>query len=243
MSRSLFISDLHLSPQTPELNAQFRRFLQSAAMEADALYILGDLFDAWIGDDDPSPFARQVKDELAALTRHRPVFIQHGNRDFLLGDSFAKETGITLLPEEFVLQTPAGPVLLTHGDQLCTDDTDYQQARKLLRSPTFRAQALSMSIPERMEKAAEMRRMSGEAQAAKAENITDVNQQAVEEAMRRNQVHWMIHGHTHRPAVHEFTLDGHPARRVVLADWKKEGSFAMAMDDKGKLERQAILTP
>jgi len=243
MSRLLFISDLHLSPNTPELNEQFRGFLRGPARDADALYILGDLFDAWIGDDDPSPFASQLKDKLAALTRHTPVFIQHGNRDFLLGHRFAEETGITLLPEEFVLQTPAGPVLLTHGDLLCTDDTDYQQARKLLRSPAFKIQAMSMSIPERLEKAAEMRRMSGEALAAKAENITDVNQQAVEETMRRHDVRWMIHGHTHRPGVHEFTLDGHPARRVVLADWKKEGSFAMALDDNGKLDRLAIQPP
>ncbi|WP_457676434.1 UDP-2,3-diacylglucosamine diphosphatase [Thiolapillus sp.] len=241
MARLLFISDLHLSPNTPELNQRFRGFLRGPAREAEALYILGDLFDAWIGDDDPSSFASQVKEQLAALTADTPVFFQQGNRDFLLGETFARETGVTLLPEEHVLHTPAGPWLLLHGDQLCTDDREYQQARKLLRSEAFLKQAMAMSIPRRREKAAEMRRMSGEATAAKAENIMDVNQQAVEETLLRHGLRQMIHGHTHRPATHEFLLDGQPARRVVLADWKKDAAFALSLDSRnGGLESLPI---
>jgi UDP-2,3-diacylglucosamine hydrolase len=241
MSKFLFISDLHLSPQTPELNHQFRKFLAGHARTADALYILGDLFDAWIGDDDPSPFAADIKRQLAGFSRHIPVYYLHGNRDFLIGKDFAGEAGMALLPEEYVLETGSGPWLLLHGDQLCTDDRDYQQARQLFRSEAFKAQAMTMSIPQRIEKAAEIRRMSGEAKAAKAENIMDVNQAAVEESMRRHRLHHMIHGHTHRPARHDFTLDGQPARRVVLADWKEEGSSALQMDsNSGKLENLPI---
>ncbi|BAO44256.1 UDP-2,3-diacylglucosamine diphosphatase [Thiolapillus brandeum] len=226
----LFISDLHLSPKTPELIQQFRRFLQGPVRTAHSLYILGDLFDAWIGDDDPSPFATEIQQLLADTTAHVPVYFQHGNRDFLLGDAFARETGVQLLPGEHVLETPFAPWLLLHGDQLCTDDSEYQKARKIFRSEAFKAQAMAMSIPQRMEKAAEIRRMSGEATAAKAENIMDVNQAAVEATMRRHGVRHMIHGHTHRPAVHEFSLDGQPARRAVLADWQDQGSFALALD-------------
>lgn len=230
MAHILFISDLHLSPATPELNAQFRRFLRGPALTASSLYILGDLFDAWIGDDDPSPFSAEVKNLLADAAAHLPVYFQHGNRDFLLGEVFARETGIHLLPDEYVLETPFAPWLLLHGDQLCTDDTEYQKARQLLRSPAFKAQAMAMSIPQRLEKAAEIRRMSGEAMAAIPENIMDVNQDAVEETMRRHQVRHMIHGHTHRPSLHEFSLDGQPAQRAVLADWKIPGSFALRLD-------------
>jgi UDP-2,3-diacylglucosamine hydrolase len=226
----LFISDLHLSPKTPELNQQFRRFLQGPARTAHSLYILGDLFDAWIGDDDPSPFAAEVRQLLAEITAHIPVYFQHGNRDFLLGDAFARETGIRLLPEEHVLETPFSPWVLLHGDQLCTDDREYQQARKICRSEAFKAQAMAMDIPQRMAKAAEIRRLSGEATAAKAENIMDVNQDAVEATMRRHGVRHMIHGHTHRPAQHEFSLDGQAARRAVLADWQSQGSFALGLD-------------
>ncbi len=231
MSHILFISDLHLSPATPELVLQFERFLSGDAVRtADALYILGDLFDAWIGDDDPSPFAAQIRELLQEAGRHTHLYFQHGNRDFLLGEDFAHAANMKLLPEEHVIQIAGQPVLLLHGDQLCTDDTDYQQARKLFRSPEFRAQAMAMSIPERIEKAAEIRQMSGEAKAVKSSDIMDVNQQAVEASMLKHGVQRLIHGHTHRPQTHTFELDGQPAERIVLADWQIAGSTALQID-------------
>jgi UDP-2,3-diacylglucosamine hydrolase len=231
MSHILFISDLHLSPATPELVQQFRRFLSGDAVEtADALYILGDLFDAWIGDDDPSPFAAQIREQLQEASRHTRLYFQHGNRDFLLGEDFAHAANMTLLPEEHVIQIAGQPILLLHGDQLCTDDTDYQQARKLFRSPEFKAQTMAMSIPERIKKAAEIRQMSGEAKAVKSSDIMDVNQQAVEAMMRKHSVQRLIHGHTHRPDIHRFQLNGQPAERIVLAEWKASGSSTLHID-------------
>lgn len=242
MPHLLFISDLHLSPATPELIQQFQRFLSGDAVAtADALYILGDLFDAWIGDDDPSPFAAQIRELLQQAGRHTRLYFQHGNRDFLLGEAFTHAANMQLLPEEHVIEISRQPVLLLHGDQLCTDDTDYQQARKLIRSPAFRAQAMAMSIPRRMEKAAEIRRMSGEAKAVKSSDIMDVNQQAVEAMMRRHGVQRLIHGHTHRPQTHRFDLDGQPAQRTVLADWRATGSSALRVEtDSGKMRTLSV---
>lgn len=231
MSHMLFISDLHLSPATPELVLQFQQFLSGDAVRtADALYILGDLFDAWIGDDDPSPFAAQIRELLQEASRHTRLYFQHGNRDFLLGEAFAHAANVKLLPEEQVIQIAGQPVLLLHGDQLCTDDTDYQQARKLFRSPEFRAQTMAMSIPERIRRATEIRQMSGEAKATKSSDIMDVNQQAVEATMLKHGVQRLIHGHTHRPDIHRFQLNGQPAERIVLAEWKASGSSALQID-------------
>jgi len=231
MSYILFISDLHLSPDTPAILQQFQRFLASETVRnADALYILGDLFDAWIGDDDPSPFAAQVRNLLKQAGQHTRLFFQHGNRDFLLGEDFARAASMELLPEEHVLQIAGKPVLLLHGDQLCTDDRDYQQARKLFRSPAFQAQAMAMSIPERIQKAAEIRQMSGEAKAVKSSDIMDVNQQSVEAMMKKHGAQQLIHGHTHRPDTHHFQLDDQPAERIVLADWAADAAHALAID-------------
>ena len=202
MPHIFFISDLHLSPQTPEIQQQFQRFLRELAPEAEAVYILGDLFDAWIGDDDPSPFAAEIKHGLHEAGAQTALYFQHGNRDFLLGKDFAQAANMTLLLEEQVIEVAGRRLLLLHGDQLCTDDTDYQQARKLLRSGGFHDQIMAMSIPERLQKAAEIRRMSGEAIAMKNADIMDVNQQAVENMMRKHAVHRLIHGHTHRPGDH-----------------------------------------
>ncbi|HID46852.1 MAG TPA: UDP-2,3-diacylglucosamine diphosphatase [Chromatiaceae bacterium] len=242
MSHILFISDLHLSPATPEIVQQFQRFLSGDSVgTADALYILGDLFDAWIGDDDPSSFAAQIREMLQEAGRHTHLYFQHGNRDFLLGEDFAHAVNLTLLPEEHVIQIAGQPVLLLHGDQLCTDDTDYQQARKLFRSPEFRAQAMAMSIPQRMQKAAEIRQMSGEAKATKSSDIMDVNQQAVEAIMRKHGVRRLIHGHTHRPQTHTFDLDSHQAERIVLTDWQATASGALQVEtDSGKMRTVTV---
>lgn len=231
MSHVLFISDLHLSPDTPEIVQQFQPFLTSKhVMQADALYILGDLFDAWIGDDDPSPFAARISGWLQQAGENTHLYFQHGNRDFLLGEDFARAANLVLLAEEHVMQIAGKPVLLLHGDQLCTDDKDYQHVRTLLRSPQFHAQIMSMSIPDRIRKAAEIRQMSGEAIARKSADIMDVTQEAVETTMRKHGVLRLIHGHTHRPDTHRFKLDGKPAERIVLADWKASGSSALLID-------------
>lgn len=233
MPKVLFISDLHLSPKTPEILQQFSCFLEQTAPQAGAVYILGDLFDAWIGDDDPSPFAAHVRDMLQQASRHTRLFFQHGNRDFLVGEAFSRAANLSLLPEEHVIEIAGKPVLLLHGDQLCTDDKDYQQARKLFRSPEFYAQIMALSIPERIRKAVEIRQMSSEATTAKPSNIMDVNQQAVERTMKRHGVQRLLHGHTHRPASHQFRFDGQPAERIVLSDWRADRSAAaLQIDDK-----------
>lgn len=223
MSERLFIADLHLSAQRPETLALFLRFLQERAPRADALYILGDLFDAWVGDDDDSELAGQVRAGLKALTAGgTPVYIQHGNRDFLIGEDFCADTGVTLLEETAVVDLDGQPTLLMHGDLLCTDDTDYQQARLMLRSPAFIADFLSRPLVERAAIAAEYRKKSGEATSLKAEDIMDVNPDTVADYLRHHGVDRLIHGHTHRPGEHEHGVDGRQTRRWVLSEWHRD---------------------
>ncbi len=221
MSRLLFISDLHLSPRVPELVQRFHALLAEIPPEVDALYILGDLFDAWIGDDDPSPFAREIQDALQAFSNKTRLFFQRGNRDFMVGERFARQTGTVILEDEQLLECDGQRMLLMHGDQLCTDDLEYQQVRAMVRTPAFREQALKKSIGERITLANEYRRRSGESLSLKPADITDVNQQAVENALREHDATTLIHGHTHRPAMHEFELDGRKVRRLVLPDWRE----------------------
>ena len=217
-----FISDLHLSPGRDVLLRRFEAFLREAREECQALYILGDLFDAWLGDDDPSPFAATVRRLLSGYGGGPPIRFLAGNRDFMIGSRFARETGVELLDEEVVLEADGRRILLMHGDQLCTDDLEYQKVRVQLRHPDFRRQALSLPIEERARLAAEYRRRSGEATSLKPADIMDVNQQAVEAAMQRHDAQVLIHGHTHRPAIHRFDLEGRPASRIVLPDWREE---------------------
>lgn len=222
MSRLLFISDLHLSPRTPSLVKRFHGLLEKEAPAVDALYILGDLFDAWIGDDDPSPFAREIRTALKEFSHRASLFFQRGNRDFMVGGRFADDTGSVILDDEYLLETDGQRMLLMHGDQLCTDDLEYQQVRAMLRTPAFRRQALEKSIGERLAMAEEFRRRSGESLSLKPADITDVNQQAVAAAMRVRGASVLVHGHTHRPAMHDFELDGREVRRLVLPDWREE---------------------
>ncbi len=222
MSQLLFISDLHLSPCVPGLTQRFHTLLEEIPPEIEALYILGDLFDAWIGDDDPSPFAREIQEALKAFSKRTRLFFQRGNRDFMVGEMFARQTGAVILEDEHLLEDDGQQLLLMHGDQLCTDDLEYQQVRALVRTPGFREQALTKSIEERIALAQEYRRRSGESLSLKPADITDVNQQAVEHSMREHGASVLIHGHTHRPAMHEFELDGRRARRIVLPDWRED---------------------
>ncbi|RLM03893.1 UDP-2,3-diacylglucosamine diphosphatase [Gibbsiella quercinecans] len=223
---TLFIADLHLCAQEPAITAGFLRFLQRDAIHADALYILGDLFEAWIGDDDPQPLHREVAAALKALQLAGvPCYFIHGNRDFLLGKRFARESGMALLPAEKVLDLYGRKILILHGDTLCTDDHAYQRFRRRVHNPVIQTLFLAMPLRWRLKIAANMRARSQQSNQYKSEAIMDVNPHAVEQALLRHQVHWMIHGHTHRPAVHTLALSSGEAHRVVLGAWHNEGSM------------------
>nr|WP_233606956.1 UDP-2,3-diacylglucosamine diphosphatase [Citrobacter sp. FDAARGOS_156] len=222
----MFIADLHLCTEEPAITAGFLRFLAGDARKADALYILGDLFEAWIGDDDPNPLHREMAAAIKALTDSGvPCFFIHGNRDFLLGKRFARESGMTLLPQEKVLNLYGRKVLIMHGDTLCTDDAGYQAFRAKVHQPWLQKLFLSLPLFIRQRIAAKMRAGSLAANSSKSLEIMDVNPQAVIAEMEKHQVQWLIHGHTHRPAVHEVTANAQPAFRVVLGAWHTEGSM------------------
>lgn len=225
-----FISDLHLDPAHPDSIRLLFAFLQQIGGRADALYILGDFFEYWIGDDFLDTPAGQVVQPVVSGLRALvgsgvPVYVLHGNRDFLLGALFAERSGCQLLPEQQIIDLYGTPTLIMHGDTLCTDDVEYQQTRKLFRDPQWQAHVMQWSIPERLQKAQAMRMESQQSTQMKAGDILDVNQQAVQDVMRSQGVQRLIHGHTHRPAIHDFWLDGKPAQRVVLGDWYQQGSF------------------
>ncbi|MGK0600935.1 UDP-2,3-diacylglucosamine diphosphatase [Yokenella regensburgei] len=233
---TLFIADLHLQTEEPAITAGFLRFLQGEARKADALYILGDLFEAWIGDDDPNPLHREMAAAIKALVDSGvPCFFIHGNRDFLLGKRFARESGMTLLPEEKVLSLYGRDVLIMHGDTLCTDDAGYQAFRQKVHTPWIQTLFLALPLFIRNRIAARMRAGSKAANSSKSLSIMDVNPQAVVEVMEKHQVQWLIHGHTHRPDVHELTANGKPAHRVVLGAWHSEGSMVKVTADAVEL--------
>lgn len=240
MSAALFIADIHLSARRPPLTRRFLEFLQGPAREAGALYILGDLFDVWIGDDDRGAPIPEVLAGLRALadggTRIR---LQHGNRDFLLGAGFCQAAGCKLIPEVQRIELGGRPTLLMHGDQLCTDDRAYQEARNTLRQPEVMADFLAKPLGERAVLAAEYRRRSGEAASLLAEDIMDANADTVADYLRRYQCRRLIHGHTHRPAVHEFELDGEPAVRWVIPDWREHGAGFLQAHADGTLSTRA----
>lgn len=233
---TLFIADLHLQTEEPAITAGFLRFLAATAQEADALYILGDLFEAWIGDDDPNPLHRQIAAALKALTDSGvPVYFLHGNRDFLLGQRFARESGMTLLPEEKVLELYGKRLLILHGDTLCTDDAGYQAFRAKVHQPWLQKLFLALPLFIRMRIAAKMRADSTSANRNKSQAIMDVNPQAVVNVMEKHQVQHLIHGHTHRPDIHTLTANGAAAHRYVLGAWHQEGSMVKVTADKIEL--------
>ncbi|MBK5015070.1 UDP-2,3-diacylglucosamine diphosphatase [Pantoea sp. S62] len=223
MSRTLFIADLHLCQEEPAITAGFLHFLQREAPHCDALYILGDLFEAWIGDDDPNPLHQQIASALRALTV--PVCFIHGNRDFLIGRRFARASGMTLLPEEQVLTLYGHRLLIMHGDTLCTDDAGYLRFRAKVHNPWIQRLFLALPLWIRKRIAARMRADSKQANQHKSQTIMDVNQDAVAAAMLRQQVPLLIHGHTHRPAIHTLSLKGETAQRAVLGAWHSRGSM------------------
>jgi UDP-2,3-diacylglucosamine hydrolase len=223
---TLFIADLHLQTEEPAITAGFLRFLDGEARSADALYILGDLFEAWIGDDDPNPLHHEIAAAIKSLVDSGvPCFFTHGNRDFLIGKRFARESGMTLLPEEKVLDLYGRKVLIMHGDTLCTDDMGYLAFRAKVHTPWIQTLFLALPLFIRNRIAARMRASSKAANSSKSMTIMDVNPQAVIQVMEKHHVQWLIHGHTHRPDVHELIANNAPAHRVVLGAWHSEGSM------------------
>jgi len=222
---ALFISDLHLDAARPHIVELFTRFVAGDARRAESLYILGDLFESWIGDDDDSPLAQQVRQSLYALKQSGvPIFFMHGNRDFLLGQEYAQRAGMTLLNDPTVVEFGGERTLLMHGDTLCTDDAAYQEFRAVVRNPDWQKQFRARSLSERHAFAAQARAESVKHTAGAKPEIMDVNQAAVLAAMRKHGVRTLIHGHTHRPATHRFELDGQGAERIVLGDWYEQSS-------------------
>lgn len=241
---TLFISDLHLDASRPAITELFLAFLRNEALEADALYILGDLFEAWIGDDTPSPAADAVAAALKEVSDAGvPVYFLRGNRDFLLGEQYAARAGMRILPDPSVIDLYGTPVLLQHGDLLCTDDLPYQQFRAQTRDPAFQAQFLAQPLAARIAFAQKARDASQSRQSemkqgdrAQFETVTDVAPAEVDATFIRFGVDTMIHGHTHRPAVHSLMAGGHARTRIVLGDWYEQGSVLRVTSDGMSLQ-------
>ena len=234
LPETLFISDLHLSADRPGTLELFLGFLAGRARQAQRLYILGDLFDAWIGDDDDALPGPQVRAGIRALTQSGTAcLLMRGNRDFLIGRAFARDTGVTLLRDPTRIDLDGTPTLLMHGDLLCTDDIAYQKFRRRMRNPLIQRLFLWKSLASRRAVAAEYRRKSGSATAMKAEQIMDVNPRTVEDYLGRSGARTLIHGHTHRPGDHSLTLDGQPAVRLVLAEWHQNQAEVLVHTEGG----------
>lgn len=234
---TLFISDLHLDASKPEIGEQFLGLLKGEATEAEALYILGDLFESWVGDDDPNPHYAVMKGAIRQLVDSGvPVFFMHGNRDFMIGQRFAGETGVTLLDDPVAIDLHGEKILLSHGDALCIDDVQYQQVRLMTRNPEWQAMMLAKPLEERLAYAENARQQSREYSDSVSEDIMDVNQDAVMGTFREHGVDVLLHGHTHRPAVHDVDLGDRVARRIVLGDWYEQGSVVRWDEDGPRLE-------
>jgi len=231
MPKHLFISDLHLAPERPDIIQLFVTFLNEQASKAESLYILGDLVEYWLGDDDK---AEGLSEAFDCMKHHADnglkIYLMHGNRDFLMGEQLAQRAGCTLIHEPYITEFNSTPVLLMHGDILCTDDTRYQELRLMLRNPAWQQDFLSKPLAEREQMAQALRQQSKEETQSKADDIMDVNSKAVEQAFVNNRVALMIHGHTHRPAIHQLSVNEEPAKRVVLGDWYTKGSV-LELDD------------
>jgi UDP-2,3-diacylglucosamine hydrolase len=219
---TLFISDCHVDASKPEITNNLLDFLQNRAKNARFLYILGDLFEIWLGDDDHNPVNQSITDCLKALSQNTEVFFLAGNRDFLLGDETARHIGLKRINDPTIVQLGDNRVALLHGDTLCTDDNDYQAFRRMVRGPDWQAQFLLKPLAERQVIAAALRAKSSEAMAEKAVEIMDVNADAVSNCFTELDADLIIHGHTHRPAVHQYANN---QKRFVLGDWNPEPSY------------------
>jgi UDP-2,3-diacylglucosamine hydrolase len=235
---TLLVSDVHLDASRPAIMQEFLGFLAGEARHGRALYILGDLFEAWIGDDDPDPAARAVVAALRALTDSGvPCYVLHGNRDFLLGERFARDTGCRLLADGTVVDLHGEPVLLMHGDVLCTADTSYQRLRRILRNPAALWTMRRLGLETRRRLGRKLRAGSQMHIGATAPEIMDVTPAAVVATLRKAGLRTLVHGHTHRPAIHPLEVDGRQARRIVLGDWYEQGSVLEWRDDGVELRR------
>lgn len=231
----LFISDLHIALEKPAITRRFLNFLNTEATKAKAVYILGDLFDVWVGDDDFTPPINKIKRHLKQLTDSGvKVYLQQGNRDFLLADKFCQQTGIVLLDDYAVIDLYGVKTLLTHGDLLCTDDKPYQAFRKKSHTQEWQQNILSKPLLLRLLGARWYRFRSFFHKKNKSQEIMDVNQQTVIEIMREHQVLRLIHGHTHRPAIHDLKIDGQNAQRFVLSEWKQDSASILSWDESGQ---------
>lgn len=219
--RLAFISDLHLDSNLPRTVASFVQFLENLPQHADVLLILGDLFEYWVGDDDIARGSNLIvaKALRQARAKHMLIYLQHGNRDFLLGENFAEISGVELLPEAVILEIADEPVLLLHGDTLCTDDVAYQEFRAQVRSPEWQRNFLAQPLAQRLVQVEALRQRSMQETAGKTSAIMDVNADAVQKALHRAGCHKLIHGHTHRPATHRGSVAGETYERWVLSDW------------------------
>ncbi|MFH0224019.1 UDP-2,3-diacylglucosamine diphosphatase [Vibrio furnissii] len=235
---TLFISDLHLTPSRPDITHCFTQFMRNEAIHADALYVLGDLFDFWIGDDDPTPFAKQIQHEFKHLTAQGvPCYFTQGNRDFLVGRRFAKQTGVTLLPDEMVIDLYGTSAVILHGDTLCTQDVRYLAFRAKVHQPWLQwlFNRLPFFIKQRIVAKIQTDIRSDKSQ--KAMEIMDVTPDEVVHVMDKYQVPLMIHGHTHRPAIHHIS-DAPQKTRIVLGDWYTQGSVLVYSESGYSLEKR-----
>jgi len=240
MSVTYFISDLHLSADRQDINNCLFHFLQTEAIHADALYILGDLFEVWIGDDNVTPFSESIAAALKSLSATVPIYFIHGNRDFAIRQAFADSAGMTILPEQYVIDLYGRRALLMHGDELCTRDVEYQKFRKKSRSWWWPRMMLLLPLKIRQKIANDGRETSKNNQKQLTAEIMDVTQSEVELAMQRHNVDLLIHGHTHRPNVHKFNVNNKPMKRIVLGDWYDQGSILIADAHHLSLENRAF---
>lgn len=240
---TLFISDLHLTPKRPDITDCFMTFMHDDAPKADALYVLGDLFDFWIGDDDPTDFAQQIKHEFKALVaKGVPVFFSHGNRDFLVGKKFAKHTGVTLLDEEHVIDLYGHQVVVLHGDTLCTEDLRYLAFREKVHKPWLQwlFNRLPFFIKTRIVR--KIQADTSNDKSNKSMTIMDVTPSEVLSVLNKHHVDTMIHGHTHRPNIHKITTDKGERTRIVLGDWYTQGSMLVYTKDGYELKNKKFLS-
>ena len=229
----LLIADLHLEQERPDITRAFLQFLEGRARGAEALYILGDFFEVWVGDDAISPFQRAIAQALRALSDSgTAILLMHGNRDFLLGEDFCREAGCRLLPDPSLVTFNGERVLLMHGDSLCTQDVGYMRLRRILRNPLTLWLLRHLPLAARHALARKLRMRSRDHTPRKASHITDVHPAEVPRVMAAHGVRSLIHGHTHRPAVHALQVNGEPARRIVLGDWHQQG-WAVQVDENG----------
>lgn len=233
MKQLVFISDLHLSSERPKIIELFLRFADDIAANADKLYILGDFLEYWLGDDDPTPELAPVFDKLVELSEvyHTKLYFMHGNRDFLVGNNLAQRCHFELITSDIhKIKIQGKDVLLMHGDTLCSDDIEYQKFRQLVRSEQWKQDILNKTLAQRIQIAKQLREQSKKSMSEKEGFIMDVNQRTTDNAFIDNHVNFIIHGHTHRPAIHQKIIKQQPTTRVVLGDWYETGSYLLVSD-------------